>query len=239
MRRLALIVLFLSAVGGIHAPSQVNRGSIGGIVVNKRGQFVEKATVYADVLGNRPYIGLIPQGETDETGHFAIQGLEWGQYAVSAKKEEEDYPEMRQAFYSGGTMLTVMLRPPDANVTVTIRLGPKAGVLVGAVRDAVTGDPLNPCVRLTRVSDPNLFIEGTGLVNHVYRLLIPSNTDVMMEVWLEGYKTWHYTRSKHRSTIKSVRLEPGEDQRLDIQLEPDSNVNQGSCGMPVGTVVPK
>ena len=125
-------------------------------------------------------------------------------------------------------MQTITLRLPDAEVAVTIRLGPKVGILVGTVRDAVTGDALNPCVRLTRVSDPNLFLEGTGLVNHVYRLLIPSNTDVMMEVWLEGYKTWHYTRSKHRSTIKSVRLEPGEEQRLDIQLEPDSKANQGS-----------
>jgi len=76
-------------------------------------------------------------------------------------------------------------------------------------------------------------------VNHVYRLLIPSNTDVMMKVWLEGYKTWHYTRTKDRSTIKSVRLEPGEEQRLDIQLEPDSKANQGSCGMSGGTFVPK
>jgi hypothetical protein len=96
-------------------------------------------------------------------------------------------------------------------------------------------------VRLTRVSDPNLFVEGTGLVNHVYRLLIPSNTDVIMEVWLEGYKTWHYTRTNNRSAIKSVRLKPGEEEILDIQLErlePDK-ANQGGCGMPVGTVVPK
>jgi len=61
----------------------------------------------------------------------------------------------------------------------------------------------------------------------------------MMEVWLEGYKTWHSTRTKDRSTIKSVRLEPGQEQGLDIQLEPDSKANQGSCSMPVGTVVPK
>lgn len=239
MRRLALIVLFLSAASGIHASCQVNRGSVGGIVVNEHGQPVEKATVYAHILDNKPSIGLIPEAETDETGHFAFRGLEWGQYAVLGKKEEEDFPDTLLTFYSGGIAQTVTLRPPNANVDVTIRLGPKAGVLVGTVRDAVTGDPLNPCVRLTRVSDPNLFVEGTGLVNHVYRLLIPSNTDVMMEVWLQGYKTWHYTRTIDRSTINSVRLKPGEGQQLDIQLEPDSRANQGSCGMPVGTVVPK
>jgi hypothetical protein len=125
------------------------------MVVNEHGQPVEKATVYAHIIDNRPYTGLIPQTETDQTGHFAFQGLDWGQYAVFGKKEEEDYPDTLLPFYSGGMAQTVTLRPPDTDVTVTIRLGPKAGVLVGTVRDAVTGDPLNPCVLLTRVSDPN------------------------------------------------------------------------------------
>jgi hypothetical protein len=229
----------ISTASGIPTSCQVNRGLICGMVVNEHGQPVEKATVYAHIIDNRPYTGLIPQAETDQTGQFAFQGLDWGQYAVFGKKEEEDYPDTLLPFYSGGMAQTVTLRPPDTDVTVTIRLGPKAGVLVGTVRDAVTGDPLNPCVLLTRVSDPNLFVEGTGLVNHVYRLLIPSNTDVMMKVWLQGYKTWHYTRTNNRSAIKSVRLKPGEEEMLDIQLEPDSKANQGGCGMPVGTVVPK
>jgi len=61
-----------------------------------------------------------------------------------------------------------------------------------------------------------------------------------MKVWLEGYKAWHYTRTNNRSAIKSVRPKPGEEEEmLDIQLEPDSKANQGGCGMPVGTVVPK
>ena len=83
---------------------------------------------------------------------------------MGAEKLDEDYPDMSSQFYSDGKFVTVVLTSRHSAADVSIRLGPKAGVLVGTVADAVTGAPLNPCVELIRASEPNNFMGGSGLV---------------------------------------------------------------------------
>jgi hypothetical protein len=106
-------------------------GLIDGTVVYEDGRPTKGATVSAYPLG-RPMSTIIPQAETDETGYFRIDiPSSWfGKFAVAAKKEDEDYPDMSKQFYSDGKFETITLTSGHPAETVIIRLGPKAGVLV-------------------------------------------------------------------------------------------------------------
>jgi hypothetical protein len=153
-----------------------------------------------------------------------------GQYAVHASKEKEGYPDVYSDLYSGPKMIQlVSLTPPTNTATVAIRLGPKAGTLFGWVTDAVTGALLDPCAELALVKEPDNLLTGRGIVRPRYKVLIPPGTEVKMEVWEEGYKTWYYPGTQNQSASRPLRLASGERKKLDIRLEPDRNANEGSC----------
>lgn len=220
------------------AQTEDHRGLIDGIVTYEDKKPVKGATVYAQPMG-RPTSGITPHANTDETGYFAIHiSPSWfGKFAVGAEKLDESYLNMTNQFYSDGKFETVVLTSRNRTATVIIRLGPKAGILLGTVADAVTGVPLNPCVEFRRAKNPGNFLAVSGLVNAKYRVLVPSKTDVLMKVWYGGHNPWYYPGTMDKSLSRPVNLEPGEETKLDIRLEPDSNAPPVGCGMPVGTVI--
>jgi hypothetical protein len=114
-------------------------------------------------------------------------------------------------------------------VTVTILLGSKAGILVGTVADAINRTPLNPCVDFRRASDPNNFLSGTGLVSAKYRVLVPSNQDVMMKIWYDGHLPWYYPGASNKSEAKPLLLKAGEERILNIRLRPGNNSAEAGC----------
>ena len=118
----------------VAARKKDDTGLIDGIVTYEDRKPVKGATVYAVPLG-RGMGAIIPHADSDETGHYAIRiSRSWfGKFAVVAKKEDEDYPDMSKQFYSDGKFQTVNLSANHPNATVIIRLGPKAGVLLEAV----------------------------------------------------------------------------------------------------------
>jgi len=180
--------------------------------------------------------GIIPHAATDETGHFAIPQLQLGKYAVAVEKLDADYPDMSKQFYSDGKFETVFLSARHAAGDVTLRIGPKAGVLMGTVADAVAGSPLRACVELIRASEPNNFLSSSGLIKPNYRLLIPPNAGVLVKMWLDGYKPWYFPGTVDKSESRPVHLKPGEVVTLDIRLQPGKNA-EGSCPMPFGTPI--
>lgn len=207
-------------------------GVISGTVFYENGMPVKGATASAVPLG-RPIGAIIPHADTDSAGHFAIFIPEswFGKFAVTAKKEDEDYPEMNQ-FYSNGKFQTVMLTERHPTATVTIRLGPKAGVLRGTVTDRITGSPLIPCTDLRYAASSN-FLRGTGLVTSKYRLLLPSNRGIFVKVWLDGYQPWYYPGTANKSEAKPIRLGPGEEQITNIRLQPDRKYANVGCPAPL------
>jgi hypothetical protein len=80
-------------------------------------------------------------------------------------------------------------------------------------------------------------LSGTGLVNAKYRVLVPSNTEVLMKVWYGGHKPWYYPGTMDKAQSRPVNLKPGEEAKLDIRLEPDLDAPPAGCGMRVGTVI--
>jgi hypothetical protein len=228
---------FLLAALISYAAPQSSTGLIEGTVIDEKGKPVRRATVYAQPT-DRGMAMKVPCADTDETGHFAIHHLWWGEFGVFAKKEDEDYPDMSFQFYSNGRYAAVTLSARHPAATAMVQLGPKAGVLVGTVTDAATGAPLNPCVYFKRASDPNNFLSGTGVVNAKYRVLVPSNTDVAMKISLEGYKPWYYPGTPDKSASTPVRLQPAQEQTLDIRLQPGSVPDEEGCGPLVNTAEP-
>lgn len=218
------------------AAADVGPGLIEGTVYYEDGSPALGATVYSFPM-DRAMAAIVPHTKTDEAGHFAIPHLWLGKFAVGAEKLDEDYPNMTMQFYSDGKFEIVILTSAHSAATVSIRLGPKAGILTGTVADVVTSAPLNPCVEFRWAKQPNNFLAGTGLVNAKYRVLIPSNTDVLMKVWYEGHKPWYYPGTTSKAQTRPVNLKPGEETKLEIRLEPDSSAQAEECGMPVGTVI--
>jgi len=235
----AAIVLGLCAqqAGKGQLPAaDADAGVIDGTVRYEDGNPVNGATVYAQPM-DRMMHAIVPHAETDETGHFAIRHLDLGKYAVAGEKQDEDYPNMSMQFYDEGKAKTVTLTPRHFAASVSIQLGPKAGVLLGTVADAITGALLNPCAEFRRARGPDNYLSGTGLVKAKYRVLVPSNTDVLMKVWYEGYKPWYYPGTIDKAQSQPLNLKPGEETNMEIRLEPDRDALPGGCGMPVGTVI--
>jgi len=206
-------------------------GLIEGTVIYEDGRPAKGATVTAFPL-DRGLAAKVPSADTDELGHFQIDHLWLGTFAVTAKKEDEGYPDMNSGFYSDSEITPITLSLSHPSASDTILLGPKAGILIGAVTDAVTGTPLDPCVDFHRASDPNNFLSGTGLINAKYRVLVPSDRDVIMKVWHEGYLPWYYPGTSNKSEAKPLRLKSGEERTLRIRLQPGNNASDAGCNTP-------
>jgi hypothetical protein len=223
-----LIFQFLTLFS-LAAPAAKDEGGlINGTVTYEDDKPVNGATVYAVPLG-KALGAIIPHANSDESGHFSIRiARSWfGDFAVAAKKEDEDYPDMSQQFYSDGKFKTVTLSANHPSRNVAIQLGPKGGVLLGTVADAFTNAPLNPCVEFRRALEPNNFLSGSGLVKPSYKLLVPADTDVLVAIYLDGYRTWYFPSTVVLAKRQPVRLKPGEKKVVDIRLEPDASAKSG------------
>jgi hypothetical protein len=226
MHRFLIATFFVLALTvGLRCDGEDRIGSIEGVVTYEDGVPVRGATAYASPA-DRPIVGFVPHADTDENGHFVIERLWLGEFRVSAKKEEEGYPELAFAFHVGMTK-EVALTESNPTARVSLRLGPKAGIVTGTVTDAATGILLYPCAELWWRAKPQISVGGTGLVSHEYRVLIPSNTDVMLKVSVDGYQTWFYPDVADEASAKAIGLKPGEELRLDIQMQPDSRTVVG------------
>jgi len=204
------------------------QGRIEGIVLYESGIPVKGATVSALPL-DRVLAGIVPHADTDDFGRFQIGHLWLGKFAVTAKKEAEAYPDVGKGFYYDGKIAPTTLSFSHLSTTMSIILGPKAGVLVGTVTDAVTASLLNPCIDFHRASNPNNFLSGTGLVNAHYRVLVPSNREVVMKIWKEGYLPWYYPGANNKSGARPLNLKPGEEKTLNIRLQPGNDPSDAGC----------
>jgi len=203
-------------------------GSIRGTVVDEKGAPLSQAKVNADALDGRQRASFVRYVETDEQGHFLIDRLEWGNYAVFAMKEESGYPNLGASLYSNDIFPTVTIASTAPTADLRIQLGPKAGILLGSVTDATNGGPLNSGFRLTRAAAPDKWLSTSAPPN--YRILLPSSTEVLLEVSAPGFRTW--------APAGPLQLRPGEEQRLDISLEPshDPSLRQSKFLVPEGYI---
>jgi hypothetical protein len=195
-------------------------GVIRGTVINEQAQPVSKAKVSADLIGGRVHATAVRYVETNADGNFMLDRLEWGAYRIYAMKEEENYPNTSWSFYSISLAPTVTLSSHAPSATVSLQIGPKAGTLrIRSLTDAVTGKSILDLagVSLKRTGVPSTFI-GVSPSDHI---LVPSVTDVTVEIQANGYASWP---PRDQAKLGQIRLQPEEVLDLRVQLEPVSGL---------------
>ncbi len=193
--------------------STVSLGGISGRVINAEGEPVSGVRVEANPYPLRG--GLVRDAGTDAKGIFRIYNLEVGRYKLSVSKEEAGYADTSNHFYAAG-----FVEMPEvivyANQTVSwgdIHLGPRAGKLIGSVREAQTKKLIasnDLHLNLTRVDDPNNSYRTTPDVNGHFQILVPP-IPITFEVTMLGYE---------KKDLGGLRLKKGEIKRFDILLNP-------------------
>lgn len=193
-------------------------GSIEGTVTDEGGMAISGATVYAFRIG--PMTSVIPTAETDAAGYYIFKRLDYGRYAVAPAKPADGYP--RPFDVPNCTQMKyaeIELSDENQSAKSDLRFGKKAGVLVGTVSDADSGNPVDANVEFRCIVDPSQFVSGSGLTNARFRVLVPSDTPISMTVSQTGFENWHFTRN---GVVEPILLAPGETLALEIRLKKNS-----------------
>lgn len=199
--------------------TEIGEGVIQGVVLDDVGSPLPGAKVHAELKGVA-MAKAIRFVESDKNGFFAIDRLEFGTYYVEAMKEDGGYGGMSWSFFNDRPLPTVQISAQARIADVVVSLGPKAGVLTGTIRDAVTGKPIiSAGFDLVQVKDRTKWI-STGAAPHFW-VLIPSLKDIELKVSAPGYDTWAYPGPN--LAPQPLQMEPGSETHLDILLNPTEN----------------
>lgn len=204
-------------------------GAITGTVLDENGSPVLKAKVHIAEKGVFFGHRVLQFHETDADGHFRIGHVPWGTYIVMVGKEDAGYPDTNFAFYSNNAYPIALLSEDSPTDEVTLKLGPKAGVLkVDPVTDAVTGKEIRlASVTLKRSERLDFSISASASQG---RFLIPPLTDVLVEITAEGYKPW--PGPDHAATDGRIFLHPEEVYKLQVTLQPQDPQSASSENKP-------
>jgi hypothetical protein len=218
MRRILETALFwMSALslGIAQSPYEIR-----GTVIDDGGAAVPKALVRIDPLLSAPGSRVVRSVETDNEGRFSITDLEATNYKLFAMKEAQGYPNTAAAFYSNNIFPVVSLTRAVPTADVLLRVGPPAAILSGRVRDGTTGRKVVPgAFVMRRASDPDNWISLSESSD--YRVLVPPDTEVFLEVMAAGYRTWYYGGPNDPQKREPLRLESRKEMKLDIRLAAD------------------
>ena len=220
LRRLCFVFCGISFLASGQS-SEVREGVIQGVVLDDMGNPLPGAKVHAE--SKRPFmleeIRPLRIVESDQKGFFVIDRLEFGTYYVEAMKEEDGYGGMFWSFFNDKPLPTFQVSAENRIADAVVQLGPKAGILTGTIRDALTGKPLPASFRLMQVKGPHNWMATSAAPN--FRVLIPSSKEIEVKVTAPGYDAWFYPGLNIPS--QSLRMEPGSEAHLDILLEPTHN----------------
>jgi Carboxypeptidase regulatory-like domain len=214
MSRYLLLLVF---VGAFDLCAQ-QTGEIRGIVLDGQGRPVAGATVRCSRF-DRPSVGVVPTGMTDERGEFFIAHLAAGDYHLDPSKEEDGYPFSYWGIYSDAQPARVALDALTHAVTgVVLVLGSKAAIFTGTISDAVTNKPIsNATVHLWR-TDKATFIESSQ--GSKFRVLLPTGVPVGISLRAAGYEDWDYKGVTESSITGASKFSYGEELNIDVKLTP-------------------
>ena len=223
-KKIPILPCLLAAFFVVHVSTAQQIYSIRGKVVDEKGAPLVGAEVRADPLAGGPRSDIVRSVETDRDGRFSIVDLEPITYKIFAMKEAAGYPNTAFSFYSGNIFPTVKLTNSDPAAEVVLSIGPPAGAVIGTVRDAVSGNAITATFLLRRLSDTENWLSMSQPSG--FRVLVPVEVDVSLEVSAAGYKTWYYGGASDQLNRPPIRLDSGKEMRLDIQLEPEEKVEK-------------
>jgi hypothetical protein len=219
------ILLVVNALPTYAQSGQASRsvqaeGTISGFVLDSHDRIVEHASVCTSSFSNNQTTTNC-RTLTDENGRFNIEHVSTGSYSVVAAKEEDAYSMVEQI---PGQKVVLTADRPFAQLT--LKLGPRSGRLTGTAMDKGTGKPIGPEGKL---SITYVSVEGnsTGSISVLdganLRANLPAGKEFIVFVSAPGYVPWFYINNQSRPTL---RLEPGEEKVLDVELEPKNTQSQ-------------
>jgi len=217
MKRESIITVIAVVFSVAGAAIAEDAGSIRGTVLDPRGKPVIQARVTASSSGEGQSLERFTQ--TDERGAFVLENLPWGKYIVTAEKPEAGYPDSGSTFYGNGAPNVLALDDKAASASVVIKLQSKTSIISGTVADDVSSQPVMPTFLLRRVDDPTKWI--TIAQPPTFRVLVPSDTEVTMEVSAPAYKVWYYPGTGDAAKKTHLRVRKGQALKLKIRLQRD------------------
>lgn len=213
---------FTSSVAAQHT------GGISGTVVTEDGHPVTDAHVSAEVMDGEKIVTAL-MAQTDEHGRFAFTRLALGKYRLSAEKQESGYLSTLPDIFNSRPEITTNLTDSSPTFNPIIRFEPKAGVISGWVRDAVTGKPIPAHLSVAPFSGRGGW-STTGTGGHFeFRLLVPSNIEVRFGACSEGHKRWDYAEPSQPSHIVPLKLKPDFEVKMEIRLDPSTDPADANC----------
>lgn len=219
MRQFVPLILWsITAIPVFGGTPLHSAGLIEGMLTDEHGNPVANASIRA-YPADRGFTYVAGAG-TDAKGAFSIGGLQWGKYAIGAKKESEDYASTYDNFTAGDTLppvVEISRAHPKAKVTLQFR--ERAGVLVLSIEDTHS-KVVFACVELAWASEPSKRLR-TFVTDMNRRFLIPADTDVSVRVWLTDYLPWPASKGEITRGPGVVRLAPREQKTLNVTLVPD------------------
>jgi hypothetical protein len=190
-------------------------GNASGRVIDLTGRPVVNAAVHA--WSSR--MGIVPVAATNSRGAFIFRHLEIGKYYLSVEKDYAGYADTENRFYAAGfaEKSAIVLEEGKTVQCGDLRMGPKAGKLIGTIRDAANNQVIVSAptgqVRklvLSRVEDPlNSYSAGISIHGN-FEVLVPP-VPFRVQVVATGYET---------KDFGVFSLKSGERKRLDIVLNP-------------------
>jgi len=214
LKHRAALVLLLNA-----CLASAATGRISGSVVDEWGNPVPHAVVEATPEN----LGLV---QTSSVSKAIADATGWFVLRVSAGRESGGmrwivYPSQPTTYFrwgldnarTGGSYgQEVKLTPQAPDATVQLRLDRNVGLLKGQVTDAATGAPLRPTFEFAWAPHPISAMRVSAL--SVYRISIPADIDISVQVTAPGYKAWSYPGT--------ISVRPHQEITLDIQMEPET-----------------
>jgi hypothetical protein len=211
------------------ANSSQPEGTISGTVLDQYGRPFKGVLVCTYMMdapsGSKESRGDCPAATTDGEGQFRIDHVAMGAFGVEAIKPDEGYI----AFAGTSVKQFVTLTPNQSSTTVALKLGPKPGMLLLRVNDTYTGKPVSTYMFHWTIVDtdkPNVIESGgQGIRPGETRALVPPEKNLRLTVAARGYKEWFYHDGSDPSLPALIRLQPGEEKELPVELEPEAPAN--------------
>jgi hypothetical protein len=210
MKLTTMLCSLTVALGTLLYAQTSDQGRITGTVLNEDGQPVVHAAACISALGSTKTECSV---FTDQGGQFEIQHLAKGTFFIFATKEEDGYSGVNQ------TDQKVVLTQQEPNANITVKLAPKVGTLIGAVKDSLTGKPVDKIRVMFTAKDGKSVGNAGTYMGGEFRLNLPTTSDFIIVVTALGYKPWVYADPANG---QSLHLASGEQKLLDIELEPDA-----------------
>jgi hypothetical protein len=219
-----LLVASLPAFAQTADPSPPE-GTISGTVLDEHGEPFKGVQVCTYMRGapsgSREARGDCP-ATTDEAGQFSIHHLAMRAITVEAIKLDDGYV----AFAGTSVKGEVTLTPDQPSATVVLKLGPKPALILPSVTDISTGKSVLVFQVVWTISNrdkpENNYSGGQTISQLNERALVPPNKYLVLTVSASGYKRWVYSDPSDPSRPATIRLQPGEEKELLVQLEPQA-----------------